>query len=147
MSAKGNKTCLLFQFMSLCLRSIFFHHSWCAPICSIRFLPFLSKKTISLSKVLLSEQSLIFHFSCSNSKAFKWETVSSGSLEHHVSSEHTQGCPLAQLTAFAALTDAVLVFCNSVASVTRITELGQKSVDHETSSGRLSKIHQLFWST
>lgn len=88
----------------------------------------------SLSKVLFSGQTLIFHFSCSNSKAFKWETVSSGSLEHQVSSEHTQGCSLAQLTAFAALTDAVLVLCNSVASVTRITELGQKSVDHETSS-------------
>lgn len=88
----------------------------------------------SLSKVLFSGQTLIFHFSCSNSKAFKLETVSSGSLEHQVSSEHTQGCPLAQLTAFAALTDAVLVLCSSVASVTRITELGQKSVDHETSS-------------
>lgn len=45
-----------------------------------------------------------------------------------MSSEHTQGCPLAQLTAFAALTDAVLVLCNSAASVTSITELGQKSV-------------------
>lgn len=55
-------------------------------------------------------------------------------MEHQMSSENAQGCPLAQLTAFAALTDAVLVLCNSVASVTRITELGQKPVHHETSS-------------
>lgn len=96
------------------------------------------QNTISLSKVLFSDQTLIFHFNCSNSKAFKWETVSSGSLEHQVRSKHTQGCPLAQLTAFAAL--AVLVLCNSVQSVTSLTELGQKSAHHETTSWTLSKI-------
>lgn len=51
-----------------------------------------------------------------------------------MSPEHTQGHPLAQLTAFAALTDAVLVLCNPVAPVARTTELGQKSVHPETSS-------------
>lgn len=148
MSAKGNITCYYFSSW-VCLFEVFSPvildvHPYALSGFWLFF--WTSEHHFFEQSAVFRPNIVIFHFSCSNDKAFKWETVSQ-SLEHQVSSVHTQGCPLAQLTAFAALTDAVLVSCNSVASVTRTTELEQKSVCHETSSWRLSKIHQLFWFT
>lgn len=149
MSAKGNITCCYFSSRVWIFKEfspvILDMHPYALSGFWLFF--WVSEHHFFEQSAIFRPNTVIFHFSCSNSKASKWEIVSGGSLEHQLSSEHTQCCPLTQLTPFAAPTDAVLVLCNSVAPVTRITELGQKRVHHETSSWRLSKIHQLFWPT